>query len=251
MAETVARARDAGKGATWEVNLGPLSFGSRGLDLKPQFKVGAASANFSAELGLSDVRNGLRIAAKAEAKVEARAQGRSLSALHSSVHCETPGFREALKVAKGLLASGSAARGRIAEALGLGAAQLDAALPAEAPGEEPLLLRVKAAVALGTSAELRLGWCDTQGYHMLGAGGSAAAAVSLGANVFAGKHASGASARVLLGIGNFDFEYTFPLGSVGGPAAQAEPCAAAAATPAPAAPEAQPAQSVDLLGLGP
>lgn len=52
--------------------MGPLSFGSKGVDVKPQLKVGLQAANVNAELGLGDVRDGLKVVAKAEALVEAQ-----------------------------------------------------------------------------------------------------------------------------------------------------------------------------------
>ena len=39
----------------------------------------------------------------------------------------------------------------------------------------------------------------------------AAAGAGVGADLFAGKHQTGTSAMIILGIGNFTFEYTLPL----------------------------------------
>merc|ERR1719311_988843 len=79
-------------------------------------------------------------------------------------------------------------------------------------------LKVKGAVGLGMSAEVCLGWCDTKGYHMVGIGGQASHLVTIGVNCFAGRSNDGKSFKVLLGIGNFDFEYVivFPDAERGG-----------------------------------
>jgi len=68
----------------WEVNFGPLSFSDKGIDLKPQFKVGAETTAFKAEAGLSDVRNGLKVSAQAQARIQAQSKGRSLRELRAS-----------------------------------------------------------------------------------------------------------------------------------------------------------------------
>mmetsp|Transcript_98177 Transcript_98177/g.273230 ORF Transcript_98177/g.273230 Transcript_98177/m.273230 type:complete len:86 (+) Transcript_98177:337-594(+) len=85
---------------------------------------------------------------------------------------------------------------------------------------------------------------------MVGVGGAAKAGLSLGANVFAGRHTSGESAKIILGISNFAFEYTFPLS----PGAQMTQPAPAVSAPLAQDPPALPAPAVgatpsaDLLG---
>lgn len=263
----------------WEVNLGPLSVGSKGLDLRPQMKVGAQGKNLNAEFGIGDIRDGLKLSAKAEAMVEAQAEGYSLRELHESIHCDTAGFRQALEKAKELLEkhgprpdAGSKTISDIAGTLGLDREKVEAVLSGRARVEgHPLQLNVKAAVGVGAYAKVCLGWTDTAGYKMVGVGGAARAGLALQANVFAGKHASGATAKIILGIGTFTFEYVLPLpASMGGaaasgyvsasPSAPAQPPVAAAASvpaaapvaaaPTPVAPSPAQAQA-DLLDLDP
>ncbi|CAE8584510.1 unnamed protein product [Polarella glacialis] len=197
----------------WELSLGPLSLGSKGVELKPQFKVGAQVANFKAEAGLGDLRDGVKLGAKAEASVEAQAEGQSLAELHENIRCDTAGFRQALATAKQLLGRGSGALRQVAQTLGLKEGQLEEALTGKLklPGSPPMILKVKAALGIGAGAQVCLGWCDTKGYHRVGIGGGAASAVEMGGSVFAGRHSSGASCKVILGIGNFTFEYTIHL----------------------------------------
>jgi len=244
------------------VNLGPLAFGSKGIDVKPQFKVGAQVANFKAEAGVGDVRDGLKVVAKAEASLEVASTGNSINELHDGIRCETPGFREALETAKRLMVVGAAgARTQIAESLGVPEDRLVSAMAGQQLGGSAMTLKVKVDAGVGFSAAVCLGWCDTKGYNMVGVGGQAKAFVSLGANVFAGRHHTGESAKVILGISNFTFEYTFPLKLPPKPQ-EAEPSAAAEETALPtpatrqapaaaaAAPAPATADSMDLLGLG-
>lgn len=200
-------------GGSWEVNLGPLYFGSAGVGLKPQLLWGVQTSNFKAEAGLGDVRDGLQVSAEAEANVTAIAQGKTVHELHESIQCQTPGFREALSTAKSLLSEGSDVLVQTAQTLGLELALLEDSLAGvpSASGEGTMHLQVTAAVALGASAKVCLGWEDTKGFRMVGIGGQAGAAVSVGASIFAGMHSSGDSAKILVGVSNFKFDYTIPI----------------------------------------
>lgn len=204
----------------WEVNIGPLAFGNKGIELKPQLKIGAETENFMAGVGMSDVRNGLKFEAKAEASVQVHATGHSVKELHDNIHCKTVGFREALEIAKELLSTGASktksAVGQIAETLGISREALEASLEGEGTDAStsdtrPMELVVKAEMGVGVGAEVCLGWSNLEGYRMVGVGGQFSAALSISVNVFAGKHVSGKSMKVILGISNFRFDYTFPL----------------------------------------
>jgi len=223
--------------ASWAVHLGVVTIGSDGVKLKPQMKVGAETSNFSTEFGLSDVRDGIKVAAVAEAKLDVHAEGTSVNELHRNIKCDTVGFKQALEIAKNSLSTGDGAQDKeasqlpkLAEVLGLDMASLKRMLGQgtvedakdesnnEAKDdradnvERPLMqLRVEGSFGVGASAEVRLGWTDTDGYKMIGCAGSAAAGLQLSADAFAGKHCTGTSAKIILGIGNFLFEYTFPL----------------------------------------
>merc|ERR1712217_164787 len=74
----------------------------------------------------------------------------------------------------------------------------------------PITLTVRSSTGMGVSGQMCLGWCDSDGYHMVGVGAKATTMVAMGLEVFAGKHSSGTSIKIILGIGNFTFFYTFP-----------------------------------------
>merc|ERR1711974_93785 len=123
--------------------------------------------------------------------------GHTISELHDSIRSDTIGVREAQELESALEGTDG-----------------------DAPYRVPMTLKVEAEIGVGAGAHVCLGWKDTKGYRMVGVGGKAAAAIAAGAKVFAGKHKSGRSAKVVLGISNFSFEYTFPLG----PALEADQC---------------------------
>eukprot|EP00746_Dinoflagellata_sp_MGD_P005955 gnl/MRDRNA2_/MRDRNA2_111552_c0_seq1.p1 gnl/MRDRNA2_/MRDRNA2_111552_c0~~gnl/MRDRNA2_/MRDRNA2_111552_c0_seq1.p1 ORF type:complete len:328 (-),score=49.96 gnl/MRDRNA2_/MRDRNA2_111552_c0_seq1:70-1053(-) len=195
-----------------EVNLGSFSFGRRGLEIKPQFKFGFESEHFAADVGLGDVRDGLRVAAKASVFVEARTEGHNVRELNQNLHMNEEGFHDAFETAKRILTKSVTFAQKIAEALSLPMAKVEAAIAGQmnSPGDVAKL-HVVASMDVGVSAEVRLGWCDTKGYQMVGAGGSAATAVNMRASFFAGKHTSGTKIKIILMIGNFAFEYTLPV----------------------------------------
>lgn len=307
----VSAKADKKKKAAWAVHVGVVTVGSDGVEVKPQMKIGAESDNFSTEIGLSDVRDGIKVAAEGKVMTDVRAEGRSVSELHRNIKCDTIGFKQALEVAKSILSAGkekaTSDLTTIAEVLGLDMASLekmlgdrktddsseaddgqlvdrwttglqaddgsrrwtivglklwdtgylstdrkrykddsdgtfwvehldgsyimtlDGAVPdvwcpacqgkttvgkdGDDGNAAMFQLRVEGAVGMGLSAEVRLGWANTQGYKMVGCGGKASAGAGVGADVFAGKHETGTSAMIILGIGNFTFEYIFPLKS--------------------------------------
>merc|ERR1712048_384160 len=99
---------------------------------------------------------------------------------------------------------------QIARLLGLDIAELEHAFKGRLCAE-PMRLRVKASTGFSVNAQMSLGWCDTQGYRMLGIGSKATAIASMGGNIFAGRHSSGKGIKIVLGVSNFTFESILPL----------------------------------------
>lgn len=222
----------------WVLFLGPFTYNSGGgVETKPQFKFGGQVGKLKAEAGIGDVRDGLKFEMRAQAFEVAIGHGNSFAELYENTQCETPGFKEALEKAKKMLgkAEGSgSALVRIAGTLGIPTMRLERLLAGEVAWPESLKsvkladgvmeLHVKAHVGVGTNWMACLGWCDTKGYHMMGVGMEASAVFTAGGHVFAGKHKNGDGIRIILGIGNFSFEYTCPLDQE---ALEAEPAALA------------------------
>merc|ERR1712232_1314901 len=126
----------------------------------------------------------LEVSCKAQAAVDAKANGNSLDEVNENIRCDTPGFKQALAHVKILLSkakdSADSQIPDIAAKLGMDPAKFEKALHRQKEfsskkfGTAQFELKVKANVSFGLSAEARLGWCDTQGYHMVGVGGHAA-----------------------------------------------------------------------------
>lgn len=141
-------------------------------------------------------------------------------------------LNEALDAAGIILSSSATEIGsrseEIAKGLGIDTAELERMLAGEvAVGEEaeaedrphdaqsaesrpPMTLRLRASTGVSVSCELCLGWSDTTGYKMAGIGAKATAGVAVGGNLFVGRHVSGVGVKIVVGVGNFTLEYTFP-----------------------------------------
>lgn len=259
----------------WVFHVGPFSVGRDGVDIRPQLKFGGQVGNFSAEVGMGDVRDGLRFDSGVKAFVEAEGAGCTLDELHGSIRrqlsakaaclgtavgraASSERVDEVLEVAGRMLSSSADGLGSrtddIARALGFDVLEVDRMLAGEtAPQSEasgsgdrpaqqaPMTLKVRASTGLNVSCQMCLGWANTTGYHMVGLGAKATAGVSAGGMVFAGCHHSGVGVKVVLGVSNFTLEYTFPCATRCGRSAK-EQAAVESQAPAPVEqPEAPPA----------
>jgi len=213
------RARSCIPIAMPKVDAGPLSLDSTGLHVKPQMKVAAECRFAKVEFGVDDLRNGLRFAAKAELRVIAESEGYNKDELHANIKSTTPGFKQALELVKKILAKkGEVPEGdevephaeRLAASVGMSTDDLDKVLSGHV-SKHKMHLKVQADLSAGGSVDARLGWCNTEGYHMVGLGAGAAIGADFSFKLFAGKHKTGKSMKVIIGLSNFTFEYTFPL----------------------------------------
>jgi len=169
--------------------------------------------NFTAEVGMGDVRDGLSLSAKAEAAMSLHATGHSVCELHRSIRCDTIGLREALHTAKKTMAS---ARDHIAQTLNISQERVDDILDGQADANTtrpPMTLQVEVEGGVGIEGCVCLGWKDTQGYRMVGMAAKAEAAVlPISGKMFVGRHKTGKSAKIIIGLAGFSLQYTFPIG---------------------------------------
>jgi len=202
-----------------KIDAGPLSLDSSGLHVKPQMMALAEFSFAKVEFGVDDLRNGLRFAAKAELRVVAESDGYSKDELHANIKSTTPGFREALELVKKILGKkGEVPEGgdvepqaeRLAESIGMSTDDLDKVFSGKM-SKQPMHLKVQGDISAGGSVDARLGWCNTDGYHMVGLGMGAAVGADFSFKLFGGRHKSGKAMKVIVGVSNFTFEYTFPL----------------------------------------
>lgn len=227
----------------WVVHLGPFSVGSDGLDVKPQFKLGGQFGCVRADYGIGDVREGLKLDMSLNAQAEAVSNGQSIAELHEGIRqalcvksdeagkvaqswgldmgdlsrgcfsADSGALAQALDTAGKILSTSASGAGsqvtRIAAACSLEVETFRRALEEDPPS--PMTLRVTASTGFGMNMKLCLGWGDRDGYCMVGVGTRVTTGLTMGGDVFAGKHRSGTSLKILIGVGNFAFEYTVPV----------------------------------------
>lgn len=171
----------------WGIDLGPISIGSSGVGVKPQFKLGGNVGNFSAGGGIGDVRDGLSLEAGAEVKQTFNASGNSLAQFFQNLKAKdgladdviNPVIREMNKI--------------ISEVIRMIGIDIRT-------GHISGDMSVQSGVGVGGAAAF--GWQDSEGYNMAGAGGKVAAGVSLSVSIFAGVK-QGNKAKVIITGANF------------------------------------------------
>ena len=177
---------DASWCSMWNVDIGPLSISSNGMQVKPQCLLGARVGNFHTSAGVSDVREGqgLKLSATAEAAQNFAATGESVREFFKNV-----------KASDGLaddLINPVVERVDDIVVLVLERIGVDIGGPCHVDGFAKLKFGV------GAGAAIALGWEDSEGYRMVGAGGGAACALHLAFAVFAGLRDPGDHRHVKL-----------------------------------------------------
>jgi len=160
----------------WSLNCGPLSIGSDGVEVKPQLLVGASCGNFHASAGVSDVRNILKVSAEATVEQVFKATGSSLGDFLGNLQACDGIADEYLNPVIGHI------EGVVAAVIAL--VGIDVGGPCTVDGA----VRIKTGIGMGGAAAL--GWENTEGYRMVGAGGEVAAGLHLGFSIFAGLRAA-------------------------------------------------------------
>jgi len=157
---------------SWNLDLGPISISSKGVQAKPQCLLGGHCGNFHTSTGVGDVREGLKLIAEADMRQDFSARGDSLGE-----------FLKELKASDGLaddllnpvISKLDAVTSLVLEMLGVD-------ISGRCRVEGSLTLKV----GVGLGAHVALGWQDPDGFYMVGAGGNAAAGLHLSFAVFAG-----------------------------------------------------------------
>ena len=150
------------------------AIGSSGMQVKPQCLLGARVGNFHTSAGVSDVREGqgLKLSATAEATQNFAATGDSVREFFKNVKA-SDGLADDL--INPFIEKMDDILVFVLERIGV-----DIGGPCHVDGFAKLKF------GMGAGAALALGWEDSEGYRMVGAGGGAACALHLAFAVFAG-----------------------------------------------------------------
>ena len=167
----------------WQLDIGPLAIGSEGVAIQPKFNVGYSDETVRAGVGVGDVRNGLSLNAGADVRQTFEGRGNSLSSFLRNLKAEGAGA-----VLNPVIDQVSWIVSKVMNLTGIDIST----------GKVRGSVSIEAGV--GVSGKLCLGWQDTEGYNMVGAGGEVAAAAELGFAVFAGT--KGQSVKLIISVSN-------------------------------------------------
>lgn len=196
--------------------------------MKPQFKMGGKFRCFNMDYGVGDLREGFSLDMSMKAKAKAEVSGQSIEELNGAIKkalvdkaaaagmsLDTGALGTAVDKVGGILSTsastGGSQVGKIAASVGINVEDFKLALEDKNP-TSPMVLKVTAFTGFGVNIKLALGLLDDlEGYRMVGVAHKMTVGVALGGDVFAGRHCSGTSVKIVIGIGNFSFEYTLPV----------------------------------------
>jgi hypothetical protein len=140
----------------WNVNVGPLAISDKGVNVRPKMDLGVSYGNFSCNAGVGDVRDSLSFGVDANVNQQFHASGIGLKQFLANLKAQdgiaddfiNPLIQQSNKiVAEVLRLIGMDIRG----------AHIDGVMKLE--------------TGFGFHGSASLGWRDTDGYHMVGAGG--------------------------------------------------------------------------------
>jgi len=178
----------------FQVHLGPISVGEKGLSVKPQMKFGAESDHFQFVAGCDDLSSGVKCHATAEVRQSCTASGSSLTDFLRKTRCHgsevVPGAK-LTEVSAQLLAM-------LTDELGIN-------------GQGSFTVKGKITIAQGAAvmAGVALGlWEDSEGYRMIG-GGVAGLKKEIGGEFYVGIHKHGRMAKFKVALGPGTVEGTF------------------------------------------
>mmetsp|Transcript_425 Transcript_425/g.1212 ORF Transcript_425/g.1212 Transcript_425/m.1212 type:complete len:218 (+) Transcript_425:73-726(+) len=190
--------------APWKVSLGFMDVSSeKGLELKPQFRVGLNTTNFQAGAGVGDVRDGLSASIGAGVMAHGSSNGKNFREVINNIKMETdvPGLGEFItELTKFLITN----QGKLFEMF---AQQLGVNLkPVVESGRTAMHMKLEASTGVGMGGKLALGWKNVDGFHMVGASGFATMGLTAGASGFIGAHNTEPRAKIIFSFGNFASE---------------------------------------------
>lgn len=143
-------------GMPWNVNLGPLAISDKGVDVRPKMDIGVAYGNFYCNAGVGDVRDSLSFGLDANVNQQFHASGIGLKQFLANLKAQdgiaddyiNPLMQQSNKIVAEVL--------RLID-MDIRGAHIDGVMKME--------------TGFGFHGSASLGWRDTEGYHMVGAGG--------------------------------------------------------------------------------
>ena len=163
--------------------MGFVEIGSKGVEAKPMWKWGYEDEHRKVVGGMGDVRDGINISVGGSVRVAGRSHGTTVDELCKNVEFDStvPKVKEFVDI---LLKTLFEVMKHHPVNLALQAMGLDI-IKVISSGK---LMKAKLmySYGVGVKAGVKLGWCDTSGYHMVGAEAGLKAVVPYSGTVYAG-----------------------------------------------------------------
>lgn len=159
----------------WDVELGPLVVTAGGLHLEPRLEIGGRVGHVRAKAGFGDLRNGVSFGVGANVEETFTTTAANLTGLVSNLRAQNRLSDKLLIPMVNVLGTVSREVVRLVH--------VNISEPDEIERVDGELV-IKSGI--GTSSAAAFGWSDTEGYHMIGAGGQVMSALGVGFSLFVG-----------------------------------------------------------------
>ena len=168
---------------SWNFALGPFEVGSEGFKAKPQWKIGYEDPHFKAMGGVGDLRDGINISGGVSARVAGRSHGTTVNELCENVQFDShvPDVKKFVDILLKTLFEVMKHHpvNLILQEMGLDIIKVISS-------GKLMKAKLMYSSGVGIKAGVKLGWCDTSGYHMVGAEAGVKAVVPVSGTVYAG-----------------------------------------------------------------
>lgn len=216
----------------WSISLGPFTICDTGLSVAPKFEIGVEVAGCGARVGVGDVRDGISLFASASASFQVFGKGSNWKNMLQNLRTNAHHLPDISSSMKSLIDDAIHTTDKVVGPSGQETAEVVRLLNEEAPesagitkadllkdhsSSSAMEVMMKASSGIGISAKVCPGWKDADGFHNLGGGASLDMGVELSFDLVVGYRprppgGGPRMVRLLLGLCNFFFQITFPIG---------------------------------------
>ncbi|CAE7354406.1 unnamed protein product, partial [Symbiodinium necroappetens] len=214
------------------ISLGPFTICDTGLSVAPKFEIGVEVAGCGARVGVGDVRDGISLFASASASFQVFGKGSNWKNMLQNLRTNAHHLPDISSSMKSLIDDAIHTTDKVVGPSGQETAEVVRLLNEEAPesagitksdllkdhsSSSAMEVMMKASSGIGISAKVCPGWKDADGFHNLGGGASLDMGVELSFDLVVGYRprppgGGPRMVRLLLGLCNFFFQITFPIG---------------------------------------
>lgn len=198
------------EGATWKLSLGPLEISEKDIEVKPQFKVALKNEHYESGWGIDDVRDGLKVFGGVSVTVAGKSHGTTVEELCENVSFDSSIPAKFVKdfadaVLKFLL------QGILHHPVNVVLKKMGLDIVQAISSGKMMTMKLQYSTGVGFTVGVKLGWCDTTGYHMVGGELGASALASVAGTVYAGVSHDKKNLKIQLAAVGVSSDIVIPL----------------------------------------